>query len=77
MIKYWQKLDSVRKFRSCSATGICVCFQETEEEIEEDKIVRFLLCLNDDFVVVISNIFLNEQVSHIDKVYEKITQEEQ
>lgn len=74
--KYWEELDSIKRVRSCSSIGFCACCHETEDEVKEDRVVKNLVGLNDSFGVVRSNIFAKEEVLHIDKVYEMISQEE-
>lgn len=41
--KYWREHDGVRKVRSCLQAGAC-CI-ETEDEIHEAHVVRFLMGL--------------------------------
>lgn len=74
--KYWEDLDSIKKIRSCTVLDHCACCQETENEVREERVVRFLIGLNDSFGVVRSNIFAKDEVPNIDKVYEIISQEE-
>lgn len=74
--RLWEDLDSIKDVRSCSATGFCKCCQETENEVKVDRVVRFLIGLNDSFGVVRSNIFAKEKVPNIDKVFEMVLQEE-
>lgn len=74
--KYWEELDSIKRVKSCVAIGSCSCCQESDDEAMEDRVVKFLVGLNDSFGVVRSNIFAKEEVPHIDKVYEIVSQEE-
>lgn len=61
---------------SCASTEISVCCKEFAEEVEEDRVVKFLVRLNYSFIVVRSNIFAMNHVPNIDRVYEMVTQEE-
>lgn len=46
------------------------------KKLQEEKVVRFLIGVNDNFAVVSSNIFTKDQVPHMDKVFEMISHEE-
>lgn len=76
LCKYWEEVDAMKQIRSCSSEEVCLRCVETDKEIEEDRVVKFLIGLNDEYNVVRSNIFTKKQVPSMDVVFDMVTQEE-
>lgn len=74
--KYLEEYDSIRKDGSCPQDGACACCTIIDEEQQENRVVKFLMRLNDGYGVVRSNIFAMRQVPRIDVVYDMVCQEE-
>lgn len=72
LCKYWEKVDAMKKLKSCSSTGICTCCLEADDEIQEDRVVKFLIGLNEEFSAVKSNIFAMKQVPKMDIVFDMV-----
>ncbi|CAM8929330.1 unnamed protein product [Rhodiola kirilowii] len=47
LTKYWQELDSIRRASTCPSNGNCVCCAEADDERAEDRVVQFLMGLNE------------------------------
>lgn len=73
LCRLWDEVDAMKIFKPCHSDGSCV---ETDKEIEEERIVKFLIGLSEDFNVVKSNVFATKQVSSIDVVFDMVTREE-
>ncbi|CAM8949458.1 unnamed protein product [Rhodiola kirilowii] len=76
LTKYWQELDSIKKASSCPANGNCLCCIDAEDEKKEDRVVQFLMGLNECYSMIRSHVFAMIRVPEMDIVFEMATREE-
>lgn len=67
--KLWHEYEGTKRVKFCPLGGACTCFIETVDEMQENRVVRFLMGLNDDYAVVRFNIFAIKKVHGMDVVY--------
>ncbi|GAB2295399.1 hypothetical protein Dimus_038351 [Dionaea muscipula] len=76
----WQKLASMRTSKKCECNGVSTCtcglLQSLEREEEEEKLMVFLMGLNDTFTPIRGNLLLLSPLPSISKAYHLISQEE-
>ncbi|CAM8932740.1 unnamed protein product [Rhodiola kirilowii] len=74
--KIWQELDSIKKISACPADGNCVCCGEADDEKREDRVVQFLMGLNECYSMIRTQVFAMFKVPDMDVVFEMVTREE-
>ncbi|KAL9677169.1 hypothetical protein QQ045_005397 [Rhodiola kirilowii] len=74
--KFWQELDSIKKISVCPANGNCVCCGEADDEKREDRVVQFLMGLNECYSMIKTQVFAMSKVPDMDVVFEMVTREE-
>ncbi|GAB4860279.1 hypothetical protein Ancab_040428 [Ancistrocladus abbreviatus] len=76
----WQRLFSMRASRrcECSAMADCTCdvIKNIEKEDEEEKLMTFLMGLNDTYVMTRGNLLLMTPLPSVSRAYQLVSQEE-
>jgi len=73
----WDSLQDISKKKRCTC-GVCTCgaIQIWEEENEQDKVVKFLLGLNEEFLNVRCQILTGKEIPNMDSAYSTVITEE-
>ncbi|GAU31058.1 hypothetical protein TSUD_214940 [Trifolium subterraneum] len=74
----WEELDQFRPIPQCTCPFMCVCvaMRSARSYRTEDKIIQFLMGLNEQFKNIRCQILLMEPLSTINKVLSMVLQEE-
>lgn len=70
--KLWDELSSLRPLPVCS----CEASKKLDEQKQEDKLIQFLMGLNEGFENIRSSILVMEPLLDIEKAYSMVTKVE-
>ncbi|KAL9666402.1 hypothetical protein QQ045_000733 [Rhodiola kirilowii] len=71
----WQELDTI-KVTVCASAGNCVCCKQNKNYKHEDRVVKFLMGLNDAYASVRTHVFTVDEVPKFSTVYGLALREE-
>ncbi|CAM8999360.1 unnamed protein product [Rhodiola kirilowii] len=71
----WQELDAISTVK-CTKVGDCNCCKQTKENKHEDRVIKFLMGLNDCYASVRTHVFALTEVPKFSTVYGLALQEE-
>ncbi|KAL9674934.1 hypothetical protein QQ045_003133 [Rhodiola kirilowii] len=74
--KYWQELESIRRTKTSSIHDDCAKCRENARERDEDKVIQFLMGLNEVYSYVKTHILALGQLPDMDVVYDMLITEE-
>ncbi|CAM8993843.1 unnamed protein product [Rhodiola kirilowii] len=64
----WQELDGL-KVNKCPNTGKCPCCKKNDEDCKADRVIKFLMGLNDDYASVRTHVFAMSEVPKFSVVF--------
>ncbi|CAM8988557.1 unnamed protein product [Rhodiola kirilowii] len=64
----WQELDAL-KVSKCTAAGNCACCRQADDDVKRDRVIKFLMGLNDDYASVRTHVFALSEVPKFSTVY--------
>ncbi|CAM8966871.1 unnamed protein product [Rhodiola kirilowii] len=64
----WQELDGL-KVSKCSNVGKCACCKQADEDCKGDRVIKFLMGLNDEYASVRTHVFSLSEVPKFSTVY--------
>lgn len=67
----WDRLDANSKVIACT----CSTAKELQYEIETDRVIHFLLGLDESFMTIRGQILLMQEIPSVGKVYALVKQE--
>src|SRR3954471_24216347 len=74
----WEELDQYRPMPNCTCpvTCACVAMRNSRSFRAEDRIIQFLIGLNEEFHGVVSQVLLMDPLPQINKVFSMVLQQE-
>ncbi|XP_060178069.1 uncharacterized protein LOC132608001 [Lycium barbarum] len=72
----WDELDALNTFSSCSCECICGAKKKRVKAHEDERLLQFLMGLNDTFIGVRRNILMSSPLPSIGQAYPLIVQDE-
>ncbi|CAM8984340.1 unnamed protein product [Rhodiola kirilowii] len=67
---FWKELDSMSKRISCDEDSECANCRTTAREREEDRVIEFLMGLNDNYAHIRTHILALKELPTLDTVYD-------
>ncbi|CAM8909147.1 unnamed protein product [Rhodiola kirilowii] len=64
----WQELDGL-KVNRCTNVGKCTCCKQADEDCKGDRVIKFLMGLNDEYASVRTHVFSLSEVPKFSTVY--------
>ncbi|KAL9659153.1 hypothetical protein QQ045_028244 [Rhodiola kirilowii] len=64
----WQELDGL-KVSKCSNAGKCACCKQADDDCKGDRVIKFLMGLNDEYASVRTHVFSLSEVPKFSTVY--------
>src|SRR3954471_1545677 len=74
----WEELDQYRPIPSCTCRVTCACqaMRNSRSFRAEDRIIQFLIGLNEEFHGVVSQVLLMDPLPQINRVFSMVMQQE-
>ncbi|KAG5589887.1 hypothetical protein H5410_040401 [Solanum commersonii] len=72
----WDELDALNTFIACSCDCICGSKEKGVKAHQDERLLQFLMGLNETFIGVRSNILLSSPLPNIDQAYSLVIQDE-
>ncbi|XP_059290878.1 uncharacterized protein LOC132044419 [Lycium ferocissimum] len=76
MKSLWDELDALNTFSACVCTCICGAKEKRHKAHQDERLLQFLMGLNDVFIGVRSNILLSSPLPSIGQAYSLVVQDE-
>ena len=73
---FWDELDSLNTFIACSCDCICGAKEKGVKSHQDERLVQFLMGLNETLIGVRSNILLSSSLPNIGQAYSLVIQDE-
>ncbi|CAM8953513.1 unnamed protein product [Rhodiola kirilowii] len=64
----WQELDGL-KVSKCTNVGKCACCKQADEDCKGDRVIKFLMGLNDEYASVRTHVFSLSEVPKFSTIY--------
>ncbi|XP_015159744.1 uncharacterized protein [Solanum tuberosum] len=72
----WDELDALNTFAACSCDCICGAKEKGVKAHQDERLLQFLMGLNETFIGVRSNILLSSPLPNIGQAYSLVIQDE-
>ncbi|KAL9658944.1 hypothetical protein QQ045_000008 [Rhodiola kirilowii] len=76
LVNLWQDLEAMRLYSPCTIADDCLKCRETAKEIEESKVMKFLMGLNESMAHIRSKLLALMELPSIDVPFDKVCQHE-
>lgn len=76
MKSLWDELDALNTFSTCVCDCVCGVKEKGIKAHQDERLLQFLMGLNDSFIGVRSNILLSSPLSTIGQAYSLVIQDE-
>ncbi|XP_049389434.1 uncharacterized protein LOC125853742 [Solanum stenotomum] len=76
MKSFWDELDALNTFSACSCDCVCGAKEKIVKAHQDERLLQFLMGLNDTFIGVRSNILLSFPLPTIGQAYSLVVQDE-
>ncbi|CAM8930112.1 unnamed protein product [Rhodiola kirilowii] len=73
---YWKELDSLSKRTGCGEDNTCNDCKESAKEREDDRVIEFLMGLNDEHAHIRTHILALRELPSLDVVYDMVLNDE-
>ncbi|CAM8965547.1 unnamed protein product [Rhodiola kirilowii] len=72
----WRELDAMRERRGCSLSDECVRCQDSARESHENKVMKFLMGLNESLAQIRTHILALETLPQLNVVFDRVSSHE-